>query len=167
MKKPFAILFKMIFIAVCLCAVFPAHAQQTVNPSGGFDMTGTPQWVKDLRRGEIIAFGTFPFTFFFTSFTIDTYRFATNNWDRRYAPWPIKSAGAVDMTRSQQMMTIGIAAGSSVILAVVDHIIVRAKRNRQQQVIQSLPQGTPIIIRRPAGGGETADEPGSAGESSD
>ena len=136
---------KFILIILCLSFAFQISAQ-TANP---FDITVYPQWVKDLRRAEIVAFGTFPFTFFFTSFFVDTYRAANHNWDMRYAPWPLKAAGSVDMTRSEQMFTIGVAAGSAVVLAVVDYIIVRAKRSKQQQEIQSLPPGTPIIIRRP------------------
>jgi len=132
-----------------MCLAFSYNAGAQTTSSGAFDMSGSPQWLKDLRRGEIVAFGSFPFTFFFTSFAIDTYRTATHNWDTRYAPWPMKSAGAVDMTWNEQALTIGVAAGSSVLIAVIDHLIVRHNRNKQIQQIQSLPPGTPIIIRRP------------------
>ena len=139
---------------------------QAANPSAGFDMSAFPQWARDLRRGEIVAFGSFPFTFFFTSFFVDTYRTATHNWDTRYAPWPVKSAGAVDMTRNQVMLTIGVAAGSAVLIALADHFIVRYNRNRETQEILGMPPGTPIITRRPMyadgpdiGAGEGGPEP--------
>ena len=141
------------FIIMILCVAFPAKAQSastnTTSASLGFDMTGFPQWTKDLRRGEIVAIGSFPFTLFFSSFFIDSYRMANNGWDRRYAPWPFKAAGAVNMTRQEQMMTLGIAAGTSVAIAVVDYFIVRHKRKKLAQEIQSIPEGTPIIIRQP------------------
>ena len=124
-------------------------AQNQNNTAEGFDLSGSPQWVRDLRRGEIVAFGSFPFTFFFTSFSVDMYRTATHNWDMRYAPWPVKSAGAVDMTWDQQVFTIGVAAAGSIVIALVDHLIVRYNRNKIAQEIRSMPPGTPIIIRRP------------------
>jgi hypothetical protein len=114
-----------------------------------FDMTGFPQWAKDLRRGEIIAFGSFPFAYFFTNFFYDTYRCATNGWDTRYAPWPVKSSDAVEKTQQEQFVALGIAAGGAVLIAVADHIIVRYKRNKALEEIRHLPEGTPIIIRRP------------------
>jgi hypothetical protein len=133
-----------------------AWAQSSSTSSGNlgstqFDMTGFPQWARDLRRGEIVAFGSFPFAFFFTNFAYDMYRSATHGWDRRYAPWPVKAAGAVELTKKEQMATLGIAAGGAVLIAVVDHLIVRYRRNKRESEIRSLPAGTPIIIRRPMG----------------
>jgi hypothetical protein len=90
---------------------------------------GPPQWAKDLRRGEIIAFGALPFTFFFTKTFMDLYRMATHGWDSRYAPI-VKSAGAVPMTDTEIKMMFGIAISSSVSVAVVDHFIVKHKRNK-------------------------------------
>ena len=114
----------------------------------GFDMTDFPQWTRDLRRGEIVAFGSFPFTLLLSRIVMDTYRSATNGWDRRYAPWPLTAAGAVGMTQEQHFMTLGFAVGGSIIVALVDHLIVRNRRNRQEQESLSIAPGTPIIIRR-------------------
>jgi hypothetical protein len=97
-------------------------------------LSSAPQWVKDLRRAEIVAFGSLPLTIFWTSFAIDMYRYGTHDWDTRYAPWPIKSSGAIDMTTSEMKMMFGIAISSSVLLAVADHIIVRYKRSKKRSV---------------------------------
>ena len=123
----------------------PGQAQTV---STGFDMNAAPLWARDLRRGEIVAFGSFPFAFFFTNMIYDTYRCSTHDWDRRYAPWPLKSAGSVDLTRKEQLRNLGIAAGSSVVIAVVDHLIVRYQRNKREKEIRSM-TSTPIVIRRP------------------
>ncbi|MDR0719909.1 MAG: hypothetical protein LBF78_09760 [Treponema sp.] len=114
-----------------------------------FDTTGFPQWAKDLRRGEIIAFGSFPFAYFFTNFFYDTYRCATHGWDTRYAPWPVNSSDSVEKTQKEQVAALGIAAGGAVLIAVVDHVIERYKRNKVLEEIRRLPEGTPIIIRKP------------------
>ena len=160
MKKRTALL---LFLFILFVSVSVLHAQSTSSSSSSmsssqFDMTGFPQWAKDLRRAEIITFGSFPFAYFFTSFSFDTYRFATNGWDRRYAPWPIKSAGAIESSQNEKLMTIGIAAGVAVLIAVIDYGIVRHKRNRLEQESRNLPPGTPIIIRSPMNG-ETDESP--------
>ena len=90
--------------------------------------TNAPQWVKDLRRGEIVFFGSVPFTVFFSRTFYDIYRMSKNNWDQRYAPWPFKSAGGVSMTNKDIFLMFSIAASASLTIAVVDHLIVRHKR---------------------------------------
>ncbi|MDR0589382.1 MAG: hypothetical protein LBG25_02430 [Spirochaetaceae bacterium] len=125
-------------------------AQTTTNiPSKEFDTTSFPLWVRDLRRAEIVAFGSFPFTLFVATFATDTVRFANNNWDTRYAPWPIRSAGGIEMTTNQRLMTIGVAAAGSILISLADHFIVRYKRNKVEREQLNLPDGSPIIIRRP------------------
>jgi hypothetical protein len=139
-----------LFFGVLLCCVssFALHAQSTAG-SAEFDMTGFPLWAKDLRRGEIVALGSFPFAFFFANFGIDTYRFLTHNYDTRYAPWPFAPAASIEQTQSEKFRTLGIAAGGAIVIALVDYAIVRYKRSREQVELRDLPDGTPIIIRRP------------------
>ena len=142
---------KIIFF-LCLLILYPAlHApaqNNTVTINGSIDIQ-FPQWAKDLRRWEIVAFGSFPFTMFFATFGMDTYRFAGTGWlDYRYAPWPLKSAGAVDMTKKEYETTIIIAASMSAVIAVADLIIVQVKRKKARQYAESLPVGTTIITQR-------------------
>ena len=114
-----------------------------------FDMTGFPQWARDLRRGNIVAFGSFPFMYLFANFTFDTYRYASHGGNRLYAPWPFKPAGAVGHTRQDRLNILGLAAGGAVLFALVDHGIVRYRRNRAEREIRALAPGTPVIIRTP------------------
>ncbi|GHV41031.1 hypothetical protein AGMMS49546_16080 [Spirochaetia bacterium] len=121
----------------------------TISPNTEIDTKEFPLWAKDLRRGEIVAFGTFPFTMFAATFALDTWRWANNNMDQKYAPWPFKSAGAVNMTTEEHERTMLIAAAASVTLALTDYVIVRVKRYKQAQKASKLPAGSPIIIERP------------------
>ena len=114
-----------------------------------FDMTEFPLWARDLRRAEIVAFGSFPFAYFFTNFGYNFYRFSDNDWDRRYAPWPFTSAGAIEQSRDERVRVITLAAGGAVIIALVDYGIQRSRRNRVARQAEMYPEGTPIIIRRP------------------
>ena len=146
---------------LCLLLLFFLFAAVLNAQSDYSETKVAPQWVRDLRRAEIVAFGSFPFMYFFSSFGVDTYRWAKNagmGFDadsRRYAPWPLASAGAVSKTDSEKIMTISIATGGAVLVALVDFSIERIKRSRLEKEIRSLPPGTPIIIRKPLYGEET------------
>jgi hypothetical protein len=115
----------------------PRNLASTSSAAGSSSVSGTenpvvstPLWLKDLRRAEIVAFGSFPLTMFWTSFFMDLYRTASHGWDNRYAPWPFKGAGAVAMTNQELSMMFTIAISSSVVIAIVDHFILRYRRSR-------------------------------------
>ncbi len=167
-----------LFLVSCLR---PAAFGQTAAPSGGsvagdaaksepYRADEFPQWARDLRRGEVIAFGTLPFTLFVVKAAIDTYRYADNDWDRRYAPWPLKPAGAIEMDEDRRMAALAAAAVSSVVLAVIDHVFVRMKRASKER--EALAEAPPSItverenwppevdLKPPEEGGAAADERG-------
>lgn len=93
-----------------------------------FDMSDMPLWAKDLRRAEIVAFGSFPFTMFAAQFFMDLYRFSDHGWDTRYAPWPAKGAGAINMTNEEYEKTILYAALASLSIMTIDFSIVQLRR---------------------------------------
>ena len=157
-KEAYFFLFILFFVSFSELWAQSSSSDPSMT-SSQFDMTGFPQWAKDLRRGEIVAFGSFPFMYFFTNFGYDSYRYAVNGWDRRYAPWPLKAAGAEETTQREKIITLGIAAGGAVLIAFIDYGIVRYKRNRQERDIRNLPPGTPIIIRKPLYGEEGESPP--------
>jgi hypothetical protein len=93
---------------------------------------------------------------------------------RRYAPWPLKSAGAVKMTNREQEMTMAIAAGLSGAIALADFVIVQIKRHSERKRAESLPAGTPIITKKPwpavpdgAGDGADSESGGALPEGAD
>jgi hypothetical protein len=114
-------------------------ADTETDPGDETITAGKPQWVKDLRRAEIVAFGSFPFTLFFTRTFIDLYRTAVNGWDRRYAPWPFKGAGAIAMESNQVKMMFAIAVSASLAISVTDYIIVRYKRAKEAAASSTTP----------------------------
>jgi len=135
-----------------LVSFFSPPALMAQVPDAGeaqfFDMTGFPQWSRDLRRGSIIAFGAFPFAYLISNWSFDFYRFANNSWDRRFAPFPFAAAGAVEKTQGEMFMTIGLSAGVAIVIALVDHGIVRSRRNRLAMEERARQEETEIIIRR-------------------
>jgi hypothetical protein len=153
------------FICLLLLMIPPALSGQgsssTADPalkSTQFDTSGFPLWAKDLRRAEIVAFGSFPFTFFFATFAVDTYRSASHNWDMRYAPWPLKSSGAIEMSQDELLITMSIAATGSVVLSLADYLIVKYKQHKRERELEKLTGESPIILRSPRfGGGEPSE----------
>jgi len=84
---------------------------------------------------------------FFTTFTVDSYRFYANDWDRRYAPWPLKAAGAIEMDESQRIASFSVALGLSVVIALIDYCIIQHKREKQKKLAP--PILTPQITIEP------------------
>lgn len=79
-----------------------------------------PGWIHDLRRGEIIFFGSLPFTFFLASEVYGTYRYFERDMDPSYTPWPLGSPGyepddQVVMIISGVLFSLGIALGDFII----------------------------------------------------
>jgi hypothetical protein len=120
-----------------------------------------PLWVQDLRRGEIVAFGSFPFTLFLSTFAMDSVRFFKNDMNRAYLPWPLKGPGAIEMSRDEKKQTFMIAVTASITIAVVDFAIVKIKRHREARQEQMRNRGRDIhITRNPiAGNTNTAPDP--------
>jgi len=161
MKKIFfvSVLFFLLF-----APQFEAFAQSTSVPNV-FDMTGFPQWARDLRRFDVIAFGSFPFSMFAVTFITDMFRWNNANGmdfnDRRYAPWPLKSAGAIDMTAEEYKRTILLAVGVSLVLALTDFAIVKIRQSNERRRIESRPSGSYNINR----GSNENDEAENGGDS--
>jgi hypothetical protein len=166
MKKIF---FAGFIFSLLLTPCFRAEAQSSNSSSSPttivFDISDLPQWVKDMRRWDIIAFGSFPFSMFVVTFATDMFRWSNANgmdfseMGRRYAPWPLKTAGNT-MTNDEYTRTFLIAAGLSAVIALVDLIIVKIKQNDERRRIESLPSGTVNIDRRPYGNSEDEDSGG-------
>ena len=144
--------FLLLFIFVFLSGL--SAQSSSTNTSAAASTFEFPLWARDLRRAEIIAFGSFPFMYFFSNFGFDAYRCISHGWDTRYAPWPFNSSGTIEQTQTEKFMTLGIAAGGAIVIAIVDYGIMRYKRSRLERESRNLPEGTPIIIRRPLYGEE-------------
>jgi len=134
--------------------LLPAQTNTTTIPSI-FGSDKVPQWVKDIRRWEIVAFGSIPFTILTATFAMDMYRWNNangmdfSNEGRQYAPWPLKSAGAKVMEKKEQEMVFVIAGGLSIGIAMADQVVYQIKRYKARKKAEALPVGTIIITKQP------------------
>jgi hypothetical protein len=118
-------------------AVFETAAQSTTDSQAvvAFDMTGFPQWAKDLRRWEIVAFGAFPIAMGVSGIGYNMY--LDNNRGNNLS------------ANERFQTTVLIAVGISAAVAFADLIIVKVKQYRERRRIESLPSGSVIIETRP------------------
>jgi hypothetical protein len=141
----------LFLLALFVFGTLPLNAQTfspDILPDVSSPASEFPLWAHDLRRGEIIAFGTFPFTMFFSTMTMDSIRYFNNNSDERYAPWPFKGPGAIEMSREEREKTFVAAILASVTIAVIDFAIVQIKRHKETQRVEQQNNGREIQITR-------------------
>jgi len=82
-----------------------------------------PQWAHDLRRGEVIFFGTIPFTFFISSFSYSFYIYASNNYDLNYAPGLFGNKTPPVLSNIEKLQIIGVSVSLSSFLTLLDYLL--------------------------------------------
>ncbi|UCF98626.1 MAG: hypothetical protein JSV89_03600 [Spirochaetaceae bacterium] len=87
-------------------------------------------FLRNLRRAEIIMLGSFPITLFLSLEVFDIYRYVDNDRDPQYAPWPFRPPNAAPYESYQTAAILVSAVSASLLIAVVDYIIGRAKEKR-------------------------------------
>jgi len=99
-----------------------------------------PAWAHDLRRGEIIFFGSLPFSFFFTFEAYDTGRFLASGFnpggfDMLLAPWPFRPGAEIwaGYSPSEKGWLVASALTVSLLVAVADYLIVHRPAKREDR----------------------------------
>ena len=82
-----------------------------------------PRWAQDLRRFEIVFFGTIPFSFLYTSMGYSLYKYGAHNWDSAYAPAILGNKTPQILMNSEKIQIIYTALGVSFTAAVMDFIL--------------------------------------------
>ena len=83
-----------------------------------------PQWLKDIRRGEIIAVGAFPFAFFAVDSIFGLFRFAINDFSSAYSPGFFFSAdSATPYTMDEKTAVLLISIAASIGVSLVDFFL--------------------------------------------
>lgn len=82
-----------------------------------------PQWAKDLRRAEIIFIGTIPFSFFYSSFSYDFYRYASNGFDESLAPALLGNTTPPIRTNDEKWQILKVSLTLSAVFTLVDYLL--------------------------------------------
>lgn len=73
-------------------------------------------------RAFIVGVGSFPFTFFYTNFSFDSFYFVYNGFDAAYAPWPFKSQYSVAPDTPEVFIRLGVSVGLSALIGILGAI---------------------------------------------
>jgi hypothetical protein len=94
-----------------------------------------PGWALDLRRAEIIFFGSLPFSLFFTFEAYDLGRFVVNGFDPLLAPWPLRAGSEIGAgyTPAEKGWLIASAITVSLGVSVADYLLGRRPRAREDR----------------------------------
>jgi len=128
----------LIFLALLVLAL-PVAAQQAGAGDGEpeeYKEEEFSPFLRNLRRAEIVMFGSFPITLFLTLEVFDIYRYIDHYSDPdlyRYTPWPIRSADPAPYERREIAGILVSAVSASMLIAVADYIIGKAKENRPKR----------------------------------
>ncbi len=150
----------LIALLAVTTAAYGQNEGKDASPSD-YQPSEFPDWVRELRRAEIVGFGALPFTVFFAITIVDSYRYATHGWNPAYAPWPLKSAGAIAMTEIEAVTAFSTGVIAAAAVAALDWLLVRLRENKKATLTKY--QGSPLIETRPYPGSGEAEN----GENSD
>jgi len=130
---------RLVLLLCLLCLCFSAAPVFGQDAAGSDETPGTDtrepepyrdeefaDWLHDLRRFEIITFGSLPFTFLVSFLVYDFIRYASNGFDGDYAL--IGSTNPVPYSREETVGVVVAACSASVLIALVDLIIGTARR---------------------------------------
>lgn len=142
---------KPLAIVLCLTLCFSlaadpaadAAAQTTPVPYGPAEF---PVWQQNVRRAEIISFGSLPFVTFFSSLYYNVYRYYDHDRQKEYLPWPLNTGkDTVPLSEGEQKAIFGYSIALSVGVAAFDFAW-RTVRHEMRVRKQEREYVEPIVI---------------------
>ena len=134
MKKFWAIFFALLTLA----GASAFSDDLTISDAEPYNEKTIPQWVKDMRRGEIITLGSWPFTTLMVSLSYSFGMFASHGWDGSYFRNPFSSSGegySFNEIKGILLTSAAISVGIGVtdlIWQIVKRENAKKKRNAEQ-----------------------------------
>jgi hypothetical protein len=117
-------------LLVITAGCITATAQEDEREPEPYHPEEFSEWALALRRGEIVAFGSFPITLLATRLLYGLGRFVAKSIqageiDARYAPLFFAAPGAPDPSRGEQIVVLSVSFSLSVGVAVADFLLGR------------------------------------------
>lgn len=112
-----------LLLLLCCCGLLTVPADnRTPAP---YTPEEFPGWALDLRRGEIIAIGSFPISLLASRLLYDVVRFGyqsarSGRFNQDYAPWFFAPPDAPALTDGERVGILFGAVGISLTIALVD-----------------------------------------------
>lgn len=155
-RKCAAILLLLIFLPSVMFAVEPSIQ---IEP---YREDEFPDWLRDVRRAEIVTLGSLPFTTLATTLVYSFYRYADNDFNKDYFPNPLaKSSASANLSKKEQVGIISVSACLSLAAGVADYIISAIRRSRDEKLEEERDAGvaqnvtvTPVFTENGDAAGE-------------
>ncbi|ADK81585.1 hypothetical protein [Sediminispirochaeta smaragdinae] len=128
MTRPLVVRIVVFLILLCFVAtLLPADdTEDTASDESDYEPYSAsefPQWALDLRRAEVIFFGSLPFTLLLSTLGFDSYNYVAHDFDTDYVPFYSTGSGEYLVDSEERTYRILAAVGGSLLLALVDYII--------------------------------------------
>ena len=124
---------KLIALLILISFSFCIFADEKHTPEP-YEENEFPSWTIDLRRSEIVTFGSLPFVTLGVTIGYSFYRYAANGFDYDYLPNPFAKSSAAANLNSDEQIGIFISSGIiSLIIGIVDYVISRIERRRADE----------------------------------
>jgi len=108
-----------------------------------------PSWTIDLRRSEIVTFGSLPFVTLGATIGYSVFRYAANGFNSDYLPNPLAKSSAAANLNSDEQIGIFLTSGIiSLVIGIVDYIISRFERRRadEQSEYERIRQQDSVVV---------------------
>ncbi|MBO5137257.1 MAG: hypothetical protein J6B81_01995 [Spirochaetaceae bacterium] len=139
-KKIILILITCIYLATVLVASEPTVELES------YTQENIPSWAEDLRRAEIITFGSLPFVTLGVTMGYSFYRYFSNGMDSAYFPNPLaKTSEGANLSTDEQVGIILSSVVISSLIGITDFTINLVQRNKEKKKAAELDKGTVII----------------------
>jgi hypothetical protein len=124
-----AILVLLLAVAATAVAAEDEHVPVPYTPEE------FPAWARDLRRAEIVFFGSLPFSLFFSFEAYDLGRFVVSGFDPLQAPWPLRAGSEIGAgyTPAEKGWLIASALTVSLGASVADFLIRHRPAKREDR----------------------------------
>ena len=135
-------------VLLLLCVIaFPCRAKEAKDTTPvPYTDDEFPQFMKDLRRAEIISFGALPFVTLTSTIVYSSARYAQHGFDSEYFPNPFAKASASNgYSTAEQAGILLTSAGISVGIGLTDLLVSVIKRNAAKKKLERK-EKAPIVV---------------------
>ena len=135
-------------VLLLLCVIaFPCRAKESKNATPvPYTDEEFPQFMKDLRRAEIISFGALPFVTLTSTIVYSSARYAQHGFDSEYFPNPFAKASASNgYSTAEQAGILLTSAGISVGIGLTDLLVSVIRRKAAKKKLERK-EKAPIVV---------------------
>ena len=135
-------------VLLLLCViVFPCRAKEAKDTTPApYTDDEFPQFMKDLRRAEIVSFGALPFVTLTSTIVYSSARYAQHGFDSAYFPNPFAKASASNgYSTAEQAGILLTSAGISVGIGLTDLLVSVIRRKAAKKKLERK-EKAPIVV---------------------